>query len=78
MTSVTCYGCAQPSIDKTSSPLPAVIDGIMNAMAFSKQEEVKAWEQEFIPCEHTLCLNQPAVEDPQNHGTSSKMMRYEL
>lgn len=30
----------------------------MNAMTFSKKEEVKAWEQEFVPCEHTLCLVQ--------------------
>lgn len=35
----------------------------MNAMTFSKREEVKAWEQEFVPCEHTLCL---APQDPGN------------
>jgi ubiquitin carboxyl-terminal hydrolase 5/13 len=35
----------------------------MTAMTFSKREEVKAWEQEFVPCEHTLCLVQQ--ESPQ-------------
>lgn len=40
--------------------LQGVVDGVMKAMTFAKQEEVKAWEQEFTPCEHTLCLEQQA------------------
>jgi len=38
--------------------LQALVDGVMKAMTFASQEEVKAWEQEFTPCEHTLCLEQ--------------------
>ncbi|PYH97738.1 ubiquitinyl hydrolase [Aspergillus ellipticus CBS 707.79] len=55
---IVCYSCAQDDIDASSDKLTAVIDGVMTAMTFSKREEVKAWEQEFIPCEHTVCLVQ--------------------
>jgi ubiquitin carboxyl-terminal hydrolase 5/13 len=45
-------------VDKASGKLRDVITGVMKALTFSRQEEVKAWEQEFVPCEHTLCLQQ--------------------
>ncbi|EXJ89583.1 ubiquitin thiolesterase [Capronia epimyces CBS 606.96] len=57
-TRVKCYACQSQDVDKASGKLPAVVDGVMKAMTFAKQEEVKAWEQEFVPCEHTLCLEQ--------------------
>jgi ubiquitin carboxyl-terminal hydrolase 5/13 len=55
-------------VDKTGGNLRSVIEGIMNAMTFSKREEVKAWEQEFVPCEHTLCLVQQEIEDADSKG----------
>ena len=58
VTKVICYACQIEDVDKAEGKLQAVVDGIMKAMTFAKQEEVKAWEQEFIPCEHTLCLEQ--------------------
>jgi hypothetical protein len=42
----------------------------MNAMTFSKREEVKAWEQEFVPCEHTLSLNQIDSRHIESKGIS--------
>ncbi|KAL4927448.1 ubiquitin-specific protease UBP14 [Aspergillus undulatus] len=57
-TRVICYACGQADVDKSSGNLLSVIDGVMNATTFSKREEIKAWEQEFIPCEHTLGLVQ--------------------
>lgn len=57
-------------MDKTTGNLPAVIEGIMTAMTFSKREEVKAWEQEFVPCEHTLCLAQENVAGAESNGTA--------
>ncbi|KAJ5102871.1 hypothetical protein N7532_003400 [Penicillium argentinense] len=63
-TSVVCYSCSQQDVNKSCGRLPDVIDGIMTAMTFSKREEVKAWEQEFVPCEHTLCLVQQ--QPPEN------------
>ena len=45
----------------------------MKANTFSRQEEVKAWEQELTACEHTLCLEQDAPRDieSQNLGHCS-------
>jgi ubiquitin carboxyl-terminal hydrolase 5/13 len=57
-TQVMCYPCQVENVDTTAGKLTAVVDGVMKAMTFAKQEEVKAWEQEFTPCEHTLCLEQ--------------------
>lgn len=51
------------------------IDGVLNAMSFSKREEVKAWEQEFVPCEHTLCLNQ---QESRNIGSKGIPQRPSL
>ena len=55
---IRCYGCALNDIDKTQGRLPGVVDGILKANTFARQEEVKAWEQEMVPCEHTLMLQQ--------------------
>lgn len=52
--------------DDLGDRLSAVVEGVMKALSFSKREEVKAWEQEFIPCEHTLCLAQ------QDHGNVNR------
>ncbi|KAJ5760070.1 hypothetical protein N7520_007226 [Penicillium odoratum] len=70
VTSVVCYSCGRHDVDKTIGNLPAVINGIMTAMTFSKREEVKAWEQEFVPCEHTLCLTQQETENAASKDSS--------
>jgi ubiquitin carboxyl-terminal hydrolase 5/13 len=57
-TQVNCYACQIENVDKAHAKLQAVVDGVMKAMTFARQEEVKAWEQEFTACEHTLCLEQ--------------------
>ncbi|KAL2441211.1 Ubiquitin carboxyl-terminal hydrolase 14 [Exophiala dermatitidis] len=74
ITRVKCYACELQDVDKTSGNLPNVVDGVLKAMTFAKQEEVKAWEQEFTPCEHTLCLEQqPSRQiESQNLGSCSK------
>lgn len=48
-----------------------VIDGVMKAMTFARQEEVKAWEQEFVPCEHTLCLQQQEGSQIASQGKNN-------
>ena len=65
---MVCYACPQQNVDKTCGKLPEVIEGIMTAMTVSKKEEVKAWEQEFVPCEHTLCMVQQDAGDVQSKG----------
>jgi ubiquitin carboxyl-terminal hydrolase 5/13 len=57
-TQVNCYDCQLENIDPSSGRLPQMVDGVLKAMTFARSEEVKAWEQEFTPCEHTLCLEQ--------------------
>lgn len=73
-TRVKCYACQLADVDKSSGNLAAVVDGVLKAMTFAKREEVKAWEQEFVPCEHTLCLEQEASRqiESQNLGSCSK------
>ncbi|KAL3457750.1 hypothetical protein BJX64DRAFT_280428 [Aspergillus heterothallicus] len=69
-TNVVCYDCHQDSVDKLSGKLPSIIDGILNATTFSRREEVKAWEQEFVPCEHTIALVQEEPKSTQSQDLS--------
>ena len=57
-TSIKCYECNNHELETNQGNLKDVVDGILNTNTFAKQEEVKAWEQEMVPCEHTLCLEQ--------------------
>ncbi|RDW91199.1 ubiquitinyl hydrolase 1 [Coleophoma crateriformis] len=66
VTTVRCYECNIESVDKTSGRLPAVVEGVLKANTFSKQEEVKAWEQEFTTCEHILTLQQETPRQIQS------------
>lgn len=57
-TTVKCYECGIDEVDKNSGKLPGLVDAVLKANTFARQEEVKAWEQEMTACEHTLCLEQ--------------------
>ncbi|KAL9053412.1 MAG: hypothetical protein Q9162_004782 [Coniocarpon cinnabarinum] len=57
-TRVDCFECQLQGVDQNAGKLPEVVDGVMKANTFAKQEEVKAWEAEITACEHTLCLDQ--------------------
>jgi ubiquitin carboxyl-terminal hydrolase 5/13 len=65
-TTVRCYECDVDDVDKSAGKLAAVVEGVMNANTFSRQEEVKAWEQEFTSCEHILTLQQEAPRKIQS------------
>ncbi|WPH00444.1 ubiquitin carboxyl-terminal hydrolase 14-like protein [Acrodontium crateriforme] len=56
-TDVHCFECGVIGIEK-SGELGKVVDGVLKANTYARQQEVQAWEQEMIPCEHTLCLDQ--------------------
>ncbi|KZT68491.1 ubiquitinyl hydrolase [Daedalea quercina L-15889] len=43
-------------------------DGVMQSLSSARQSEVKAWEEEIIPCEHTLTLQQEAKGPIQASG----------
>lgn len=55
---VNCYECQLQNLDATYGNIAEVVDGVLKAMTFARQEEVKAWEQELTSCEHVLCLEQ--------------------
>lgn len=57
LTDIHCFECGVDGIPKEGT-VGQVVDGILKANTFAKQEEVKAWEQEMTACEHTLCLEQ--------------------
>ena len=58
VTQVNCYACHLQDIDKNLGKLSEMVSGVLRATTFARAEEVKAWEQEFSACEHTLCLEQ--------------------
>jgi ubiquitin carboxyl-terminal hydrolase 5/13 len=60
-TQVKCYDCGIDNVDASTGKLALVVEGVLKAATFARQEEVKAWEQELTACEHTLCLEQAAA-----------------
>jgi ubiquitin carboxyl-terminal hydrolase 5/13 len=44
----------------TVPKVKALADSVMQSMSSARQSEVKAWEEEITPCEHTLTLQQSA------------------
>ncbi|KAF8905100.1 ubiquitin carboxyl-terminal hydrolase 14 [Gymnopilus junonius] len=63
VTTVKCWICDSEKgaelPDASSNPkIKAVADGVMQSMSSARQSEVKAWEEEITPCEHTLTLEQ--------------------
>ena len=73
-TRVRCYECGLKDVDQTSGNLAEVVDAVLKANTFARQEEVKAWEQELTACEHTLYVQQEASRkiESQNLGHCSK------
>ncbi|EIN03471.1 ubiquitin carboxyl-terminal hydrolase 14 [Punctularia strigosozonata HHB-11173 SS5] len=65
LTSLKCWKCDPdnglelgPDVTAQAKPL---VDGVLSAMSSARQSEVKAWEEEILPCEHTLTLEQQAT-----------------
>lgn len=69
-TRIICYDCNDNDVDSSSGKLSTIVEGVMKALTFSRREEVKAWEQEYVPCEHTLCLSQAEATQLQSQGSS--------
>ncbi|KAL5431330.1 hypothetical protein PMIN06_012341 [Paraphaeosphaeria minitans] len=67
-TVVKCYACGVDDVDKDSGKLSEVVNAVLKANTFARQEEVKAWEQEMTACEHTLCLEQDAARQIESQG----------
>jgi hypothetical protein len=42
--------------------IKALVDGVMHSLSSARQDAVKAWEEGFLPCEHTLTPTQLAMD----------------
>lgn len=57
-TTPKCLACeGSPELPRTDK-LDSVIDAMMKSLSSSQQSEVKAWEEEIVPCSHTRELKQ--------------------
>jgi len=51
----------------------------MKALSSSQQSEVKAWEEEILPCEHTLTLSQdPLIAPGDGQSATGHILKREL
>lgn len=69
-TRVKCLECGLEDVDQTSGNISGIVDSVLKANTFAKQAEVQAWEQEMVPCEHTLCLEQESARKIESQGVS--------
>ncbi|OBZ78711.1 Ubiquitin carboxyl-terminal hydrolase 14 [Grifola frondosa] len=65
-TVLKCWKCDSQSgleiPDASLDPhVKSLSDGVMQSLSSARQSEVKAWEEEFAACEHTLTLEQLAT-----------------
>ncbi|PPQ80059.1 hypothetical protein CVT25_001488 [Psilocybe cyanescens] len=63
VTHVKCWACDSQNgavvPDALSDPkIKSLVDGVMQSLSSARQSEVKAWEEEITPCEHTLTIEQ--------------------
>lgn len=58
--------------------MQTVIDGIMASNSSSRQSEIKAWEEDLTPCEHTLCLVQEPLSSSPVSSKGSHCSSCEL
>ena len=63
VTDLHCFECGTEGLDKDRPEVKSTVEGVLKANTFAKQEEVKAWELELQPCEHTLCLEQATARE---------------
>ncbi|KAF1810829.1 ubiquitinyl hydrolase [Eremomyces bilateralis CBS 781.70] len=72
-TQVRCLECRVENVDGSQGALVEVVNAVLRANTFAKQEEVKAWEQELTICDHTAFLEQepPRAIDSQDLGHCS-------
>ncbi|KAF9460620.1 ubiquitin carboxyl-terminal hydrolase 14 [Collybia nuda] len=63
VTVIKCWACDPENGQEIptavqDAKIKALVDGVMQSLSSARQSEVKAWEEEFEACEHTLLLEQ--------------------
>ncbi|CAE7217805.1 unnamed protein product [Rhizoctonia solani] len=61
MTTLRCWECNSIADAEVASRVAPLINGVAASLSSARQSEVKAWEEELEPCEHTLTLDQSAA-----------------
>jgi ubiquitin carboxyl-terminal hydrolase 5/13 len=61
-------------IAQTNPHVRALVDGVMKSLSSGRQSEVKAWEEELLPCEHILMLDQLATGHIPASGACSILL----
>lgn len=67
-----------PVLQSTNLQVKALVDGVMHSMSSARQSEVQAWEEEILPCEHTLTLQQLETGPIPASGNKSALRRVHL
>lgn len=52
------------AIDQTSAHVQKAAQDLINANSASLNDDIKAWEHEVLPCEHSLCIDPVAAKSP--------------
>lgn len=63
VTALKCWKCdpangVQLPTLASDPAVQSLVHGVLHSMSSARQSEVKAWEEEIAPCEHTLTLQQ--------------------
>jgi len=64
ITSIRCYKCNHDGVTVPESEvneharLASLMKEVMQTQSSARKSEVQAWEEEILPCEHTLTLQQ--------------------
>ena len=55
---VTCLDCNKTLDYEKDNEIKSLVTSVLNASSENEKEDIKAWEEELFPCEHTLTLVQ--------------------
>ena len=55
---VTCLECNKALDYEKDNEIKSLVTSVLNASSENEKEDIKAWEEEICPCEHTLTLVQ--------------------
>ena len=55
---VTCLECNKTLDYEKDNEIKSLVTSVLNASSENEKEDIKAWEEEIYPCEHTLTLVQ--------------------
>ncbi|KPV75875.1 uncharacterized protein RHOBADRAFT_35647 [Rhodotorula graminis WP1] len=58
-------------VDEVDDKLNGIVAAVLSSMSSAQKSEVKAWEEEIVPCQHTRDLVQPKSKKLEPSGLAS-------